>query len=244
MIQQIHKRFIHKFVNKFIIPQSQLSYSQFGEDLILSQLFYRLDIKHPTYLDIGANEPKFISNTYYFYQRGSNGVLIEPNPYLYNKLKKQRPNDIVVNCGLGFSEDKEADFYIFPNYANGLNTFSKTEADHWQHIGMKGTGKIPLEKVIKMPLKTIQSILDDYFSNTHLNFISLDVEGLDLDILKGIPFNKYKPDVICVETLKYDDKQQTYKDSIIIDYMLSNDYLVYADTRVNTIFCKREIINQ
>lgn len=244
MIQSFYKRAINKFVNRIIIPKAQLSYSQFGEDLILSQFFYRLGIKHPTYLDIGANEPKFISNTYYFYKRGSRGVLIEPNPYLFKKLKKQRKQDTILNCGLGFSEEAKADFYMFPDYANGLSTFSKKEADHWQNVGMKGTGKIPLEKIIQMPLVPINQIFEKYFSKAAPNFISLDVEGLDLEILKSIDFDRYKPDLICVETLKYDEKQETYKDNDIINFMLSKNYLVYADTRVNTIFCKSEIIHK
>jgi FkbM family methyltransferase len=244
MIKKIHQRLVHKIVNNFIVPKAQLSYSQFGEDLILGQLFYRLGIKYPTYLDIGANEPKFISNTYYFYQRGSKGVLVEPNPYLFKKLQKARSKDIVVNCGIGFSEKADADFFMFPNYANGLSTFSKTEAEHWQNVGMKGLGKIPIEKTIKMPLVPINKIFEQNFKNETPNFISLDVEGLDLEILKSINFSKYKPDVICVETLKYNEHQETYKDNEIIEFMLSKDYVIYADTRVNTIFCKKEIANK
>jgi hypothetical protein len=82
-------------IAKRLMPESQMGYSQFGEDLILSHLFYQLDIKKPTYLDIGANEPRYISNTYFFYLKGSRGVLIEPNPFLYKKLKSMRPRHCV-----------------------------------------------------------------------------------------------------------------------------------------------------
>ena len=156
-------KYIREFIKKFIIPQSQISYSQFGEDLIFSLFFSHNEIHNPTYLDIGANEPKYISNTYYFYERGSTGVLIEPNPFLYKKLKMQRPKDIILNIGIGFTDVKEADFYMFPNYANGLSTFSENEAKHWEEIGMKGLGKIPVEKIIKMPLIPINSILEKYW---------------------------------------------------------------------------------
>ena len=64
------KNLFRKLVTKIILPHSQLSYAQSGEDLILAHLFYKLNIAKPTYLDIGANHPSFISNTYFFYLRG------------------------------------------------------------------------------------------------------------------------------------------------------------------------------
>jgi FkbM family methyltransferase len=234
------KRFLRKVILKYIIPQSQISYSQFGEDLIFSLFFSHNGITNPTYLDIGANEPRFISNTFYFYEKGSRGVLIEPNPFLFKKLQKERPFDIVLNIGIGFTNVAEADFYMFPDYANGLSTFSKKEADHWANTGMKGMGKIPIEKVIKMPLVPINKILEKYFSEKPPDVISLDVEGLDLEILKAMDFQRFKPALICVETLMYDENQKTFKTNEITDFMGSKDYFVYADTRVNTIYAHKD----
>lgn len=241
MIRSKKRRYLQKLVNKVLIPESQISYSQFGEDLIFEYFFNVNGIGNPSYLDVGANEPRYISNTYYFYERGSRGVLIEPNPFLYEKLKSTRPKDIVLNTGIGLSDLKEADFYIFPNYANGLNTFSEKEARHWEEIGMKGLGKIPVEKVIKMPLVPINSIMEKYFSEKVPDFISLDVEGLDLEILQSMDFDLYRPALICVETLKYDDNQNGYKDTSVTDFMLTKNYAVYADTRANTIYCKNDL---
>ncbi len=241
MIRSKKKRYLQKLVKKLLVPESQISYSQFGEDLIFEYFFNVNGIGNPSYLDIGANEPRYISNTYYFYERGSRGVLVEPNPFLYNKLKNDRPHDTVLNTGIGLSDIKEADFYLFPNYANGLSTFSEKEAKHWEEIGMKGLGKIPVEKVIKMPLVPVNSIMEKYFPEKAPDFISLDVEGLDLEILQSMNFDLYRPKLICVETLKYDDQQNGYKDSTVTDFMLTKNYFVYADTRVNTIYCKNDL---
>ena len=131
------KNLFRKVVNKWVLPDSQLIYAQSGEDIIMAHLFYKLDIAHPSYLDIGANHPAFISNTYYFYTRGSKGVCIEPNPHLYKKIKSMRPRDTVINAGIGIDNQETADFYLFPAYADGLGTFSKAEADHWAEVGMK-----------------------------------------------------------------------------------------------------------
>jgi FkbM family methyltransferase len=237
MIQRLFK----KIIKKFIFPNHKFGYSQFGEDLILQHFFAQNDIEKPTYLDIGANEPKYISNTFYFYERGSRGVLIEPNPYLYKKLLRQRSKDTIINAGVGLNNQNEADFYLFPNKYNGLSTFSEKEALHWKNVGMKGLGKINYEKIIKMPLVSINDILQKHFNEKAPNFISLDVEGLDLEILKSLNFEKWKPDIICVETLQYDDKQRGFKNNDIINFMLQNGYSVYADTYVNTIFCKTEL---
>lgn len=237
-------RKIGKKLGKKFMPQAQYGYAQFGEDLILAHLFNQLGIAKPTYLDIGANEPRSISNTYYFYIRGSRGVLMEPNPFLYKQLKRMRPEDIVLNTGIAFDEQVEADFYIFPNFANGLNTFSEKEAKHWEETGMKGLGKIPIEKVVKMPLIPVNSILEKYFKDKAPNFISLDVEGLDLEILKSLDFDKYQPEVLVVETMGYDGNQESFKLNDIIEFVLNKNYDIYADTRVNTIFCRKDIFKK
>lgn len=223
-----------------MLRESQLTYSQFGEDLIVGHLFNQLGIIQPSYLDVGANEPRYISNTYLFYTKGSRGVLIEPNPRLCEKLRKHRPGDVVLNAGVGLSES-EAEFYVFPDFANGLSTFSKEEALHWETVGMQGLGKIPVQKVMRVPLITIDRIFKEYFPDRAPHFMSVDVEGLDLDVLKRLDFAASRPEVICVETLAYDDQQRSYKLADTMDFMTSRDYGVYADTRVNTIFVQKKL---
>jgi FkbM family methyltransferase len=234
------KNLFRKVVNKVLLPYSQLSYAQSGEDLILAALFYKLNISEPSYLDIGANHPAYISNTYYFYLRGSKGVCIEPNPWLYKKFKQLRPRDRTLNIGVGIDEVSEADFYLFPESAHGLSTFSKEEALYWQEVGMKKIGKIRYEKIIRVPLKTINNIIELYCEKTP-DFLSIDVEGLDLAILKSMDFDLYHPLVICVETLGYDSAQKEYKRSEVADFLHENGYATYADTHVNTIFLSNTI---
>lgn len=241
MIQNAPKRLFRKLIGNFFIPKIQFSYSQFGEDKIIEYLFHQLGLQKPTYLDIGANEPKYISNTYYFYEHGSKGVCIEPNPSLCEKLIKQRPRDVIINAGVGIDNTEEADFYLFPNYANGLSTFSEKDALHWQEVGMYGLGKIKYEKVIKVPLLNINTLLQDHF-NIIPDLLCIDVEGWDYEILKSMDFNKYRPKVICVETLLYDATQKGYKHPAICELLQKNGYFLYADTRVNSIFCLNELI--
>lgn len=232
---------VKRIIRKTFLKELSYTYSQFGEDLIMHHLFYQLGISKPSYLDIGANEPKTISNTYLFYERGSSGVLVEPNPALAKKLEGERPRDTTLNIGIGLGAEDEADFYVFPDDANGLGTFSEADARYWGETGMKGRGKIFFEKIIKMPLLPVNTVIEKFFSSQSPDFISLDVEGLDLEILQSMDLDKYRPLLFCIETLMYDANQQTTKNQALINFMLEKDYFVYADTRVNTIFCRADI---
>ena len=120
-------KFINRFFRKIQYRKyKKKSFSQLGEDLIINYVFNGLGIFNIKYLDIGANHPIEINNTYLFYLNDASGVLIEPDPYYINELKNTRPNDLVLNIGLGKEKKLGADFYIMS--VRGLNTFDKTQA--------------------------------------------------------------------------------------------------------------------
>lgn len=231
---------MRKIFTGYLFNHTRISYSQNGEDIIIKDLFARLGIQMPTYLDIGANEPFRISNTYLLYSKGSKGVCIEPNPRLFNKLKTKRRRDIHINAGVSFNSQTEADFYQFPENASGLGTFSKEEAEFWETTGNAIVGKHKIEAVIRMPLVNINDVMGQYFT-PHPNLISLDVEGLDLDILKTMDFSRFRTEVICVETLGYAENNRETKNKPLIDFLLSKDYFLYADTYINSIFCRKDV---
>ena len=100
------------------------SWAQQGEDLIVDFLFSCYVKKQKVkYLDIGANAPKWLSNTYFFYLKNEfgGGVLVEPNPQLCEQLMQERPQDIILNCGVGI-EESVLPFYFMD--ADSLNSFS------------------------------------------------------------------------------------------------------------------------
>jgi FkbM family methyltransferase len=232
-------RVMKKILVSSFFPHVRRSYSQSGEDIIISDLFNRLGISNPTYLDIGANDPVSLNNTYRLYTRGSRGVCIEPNPVMYKRLLQKRPKDVVINAGVAFDEKREADFYIFPHQFHGLNTFSKAEADFWEHTGNEEIGKHKPERLMSMKLMDINEILEKNFS-PHPNLISIDVEGLDLEIAKMINFEKFKPEVFCLETLGFVEGNKEIRKTDIVDFFTSSGYFVYAETYINTIFCRKD----
>ena len=207
------------------------SYSQSGEDMIVSYLFDSvINISNPTYLDIGANHYSKLSNSYYFYRRGNKGVCVEPDPLLYNEIIKHRKRDTCLNVGIGISDATEANFYVL-NYPE-LNTFSKEAVD-------KISDFVKIERVIKVPLININKIIEDYF-DSQPNFISIDVEGWDLAILKTFDFRKFKPEVFCIETI---DVSNMKKYDETIAFLISKGYQIYADTFINTIFVRTDVVN-
>ncbi len=204
------------------------SYAQCGEDLILRFIFDVLGIVKPTYLDIGAHHPTRLSNTYLFYQMGSRGVCVEPDPTLFSIIKKRRYRDICLNVGVGVIQEDKADFYVMSEKT--LNTFSKEEAERYQSYGNK-----KIEKVIQIPLMPVNDIIKKNFPICP-DLVSLDVEGLDLAILKAFDFSLHRPPVFCIETLTYTEDKSERKITEINDLMSQNNYFPYADTYINTIF--------
>lgn len=210
----------------------KISFSQSGEDLIVRRTLYRLGIKKPSYLDVGANDPVKNSNTYLLYKLGFKGVLVEPDPSLAKKLRKKRKRDKILNCGIGKNITESAEFYIFDN--DSLNTFSKSEAEK-----IESYGKNKVLKVVQVPLANINDVIKEYFV-TSPNFVTIDVEGLDFGILKSIDYESFRPEIFCVETIDYTQNNTEIKRKEIFEFMESKGYLAFADTYINTIFVDRE----
>lgn len=219
---------MHLLKRIFFGKHAKISYSQCGEDLAICSIFDALGIKRPSYIDIGAHDPIYLSNTYLLYLKGSRGVCIEPNPELHRNIKKKRTKDICLNMGVGITSTTEAPFYCMSS--STLSTFSREDAER-----MASYGNEKIEKVITMPLISFDEVVTKYLSACP-NFISLDVEGLDLAILKSIDFTKYRPQVFCVETLTYTEDKTEKKILATIEFMLDKGYFVYEDTFINTIF--------
>jgi hypothetical protein len=134
-----------------------------------------------------------------------------------------------MNVGISSSLNSSSlDFYLMS--ASVLNTFSREEA---QKIESYGTYKIV--DVIKVPVLTINEVLTMH-SSLMINYISLDIEGMDYEVLKTINFDNVRPDVFCVETLTYTENKLEEKKLYIDELMMKNNYFVYADTYLNTIY--------
>lgn len=92
-----------------------------------------------------------------------------------------------------------------------------------------------LQRVIEVPLIRLDDLYRQHCAGVP-DFVSLDTEGLEMDILTSADFKKFRPLMFCIETLSYSARGQGLKDAEIIRHMEAQGYLAYADTNTNTIF--------
>lgn len=164
------------------------SYSQDEEDLIMEKI---LNKKKGCYLEIGAYHPSRLSNTYRFYRKGWRGIVIEPNPDVKHLFLKLRPKDKFLGMGVGKKSGKLKYYkYLIP----ALNTFSNKQVEENKLKSFK------VNKIYKVKVIRIKELLKKYIKRP-IDFLSLDVEGWDKEILDNWDW-KYKPKVICVEDEK------------------------------------------
>ena len=213
-------------------PRPLISHAQQGEDFLTQDIFKNLlHIEKPTYIDIGAHHPILNNNTYLFYQSGSHGVLVEPNPDFTDLLKRTRPRDVVLDVGIGATgEDTEADYYVLWAGGGQLNTFSpEVSKEH------------AVRKVIKRKLVDVNKVLAQYFPNGGPDLFSVDTESYDLTILRSLDFSRFRPRVVIAET---STEAGGGGDVVhgIFDLMASKNYVIRGGTWVNTIFVDREYI--
>lgn len=184
------------------------SYSQYGEDLVIDRL-----LGHPksgTFVDVGANDPHFLSNTKRFYVRGWRGVNVEPHVVNFRKFLAARPGDTNLNIGIG-SDEGVLDFYQLD--PDQISTFSEKEAKRYMALGQR------LVEVRKVKVEPLSRVLEDV--QAPIDFISVDVEGIDLDVLRSNDWSRFRPKLVCVESGDHETRAQDMK---IYDFMCSVGY--------------------
>lgn len=159
-------------------------YSQDGEEVYLKELFRGKGNKG-VYVDIGANHPFRFSNTYWAYLKGWRGINIEPDRNNFELLKAVKNEDININCGISDHEN-EMDYYVFKKSA--LNTFC------YQEIHDKGE----IVETRTIPVRRLDSILNEYGVYS-IDFMDIDVEGMEISVLHSIDWNKVQIRCILVE---------------------------------------------
>jgi hypothetical protein len=211
---------------------TRLSFAQAGEDLVIDGLLDMLRVARPTYLDVGAYEPIESNNTYLLYRKGGRGVLVEPNVALTPRLKGKRPGDTVLTAGIGLDDVPEADYYVLSQPQ--LNTFDKDQADRVVREGLAR-----LDRVVKMPLLNINRVIAEHLGGAAPDLLSIDIEGLDLPILKTLDFDHHRPKVICAETLV----TATFRHNPdTVAFLAGKGYEVRGMTFANTVFVDRQLL--
>jgi hypothetical protein len=237
MACSIFNRFVSRATGKLGFPR--LSFSQSGEDRLLFFLFRHLHIYSPSYLDLGAHHPTYLSNTKIFYDLGSRGINVEADPALIERFYRERRGDFNLNVGVASNpHDSWLPFYVMS--IPTMNTFSRTEAER-----LARESSLEIIKVIEIPVKTVASILDMAGFKAFPQLLSVDLEGLDHCIVDSLSDYEYqsRPVVICIETIKYSEYSLPVKDNELIESMLGLGYIKYSDTWINTIFVRADVLH-
>jgi len=208
--------------------KSLTSYSQEGEDMVL-QSFYEGRKKYKGfYIDVGAHHPYRFSNTLFFYKRGWRGINIEPTPNAVKAFNIFRRRDINLNIGISSKRDKLL-FYCFNEPA--LNGFSKELSEERDST----SAKYKIIKQIEIETLPLADVLDQYLpAEQKIDFLTIDVEGFDLQVLQSNNWQKYKPTFILVED-RIDFNNLA--DSEVYQYLEKQDYQLVAKT-LRTLFFK------
>ncbi|GAN75903.1 FkbM family methyltransferase [Acidisphaera rubrifaciens] len=208
------------------------TYAQAGEDLIVLNLFHRLGIERPHYLDVGAHHPFNVSNTALLYFRGSRGINVEANPNLIGNFLKARPEDITINAGVG-PEAGVLDFYMIDN-ESGRNSFDRQTVEDF----VRNNPAFKVTEVRQIEVMTLTDIISRYADARYPEFLSLDVEGWDRRILETTSFADRGPLVICVESLSGNEADDS---DALEATMTRQGYRLYHRTIGNLIFTSPEV---
>ncbi|TWI80346.1 FkbM family methyltransferase [Lacibacter cauensis] len=200
-----------------------ITYSQFGEDMILENYFRGR--KNGFYVDIGANRPIQGSNTFKLYLNGWKGINVDGNKKLIDQFKKVRKRDVSL-CEIVSNNKEQVKFFVSDD--DRVSTVSR-EFKEWikEHRSYD-------HEVVMLPM-SLEEILDEHLPvSQKIDFLSIDVEGHDYEVLISNNFEKYKPEVICIEDHSFSFSDIT--SSAICRYLMQKQYELQGYAYPNLFF--------
>lgn len=189
------------------------SYSQNQEDVEIERQLQGIDLRDAVYVDVGANQPTHLSNTYRFYRQGRRGILVEPDESNVALLKRFRPRDVVVRSLAG-SDSRLCKFnYSIYSVCNSVHEVPEHELLRTDYI----------------PQLTLDQIVD-CVSGSWIFLLSIDTEGHDLEVLKGAVESLKRTLLVCVEFHGEAEK------SALVDFLGDHGFRVSFSGELNMIF--------
>ena len=203
--------------------------SQFGEEKFILSFF---DKKYRgKFLDIGCFHPTRHNNTYTMYKKGWNGINIDLNPLSIELFNFARTKDININAAISDNEENKRLYFV-----DELNTQNTLEANHLSFL--KNHHNLKEEEISQQEIKTkkLDKILDSYNFND-IDFMNIDVEGHELNILNSIDFNKYRINFICIEMIDHNDQAKLINEKLNI-ILEKNNYVLQKKIDFNFVYKK------
>ena len=218
------------------IKSKKISFSQTGLDLLLTNIFK--GTKEGFYIDIGCNHPVYNNNTFLFHKRGWKGLNIDLDKSSIDLFNIYRKDDLNIHAALSSSNNNRK---VYEFHAKSpLNTLDNKVANY-QKAKVKNTYEIKTQ--------TLNQVIDECgINNKKINFLSIDVEGHELEVLNGFNINHYQPDVIIVEYLDLSIDKLEIKNlninnvlnSELYNYMINKNYSLVNWLHSDLIFINNE----
>ena len=215
MINQIKARVFNR-------KGANYSFAQAGEDIVLQRIF--LGANTGFYIDVGAYHPYRLSNTYLFYLNGWRGINIEPRPNSKKLFDTVRPAD--VNLELGIAEQPgHEQYYVFGE--STLNQFDFAAA---------GNTRSKLKEIVKIRVERLSTILEDHIANNRsIDFITIDTEGAEYQVLKSMNWSDFDIKVVLIEQNK---NNKTFDDvhRLLISKRYQEAYRIPVNAQADSVF--------
>jgi len=202
------------------------SYAQNHEDVLLARLFP--PGLNGTYIDVGAMDPVLHSVTKLFSDRGWAGINIEPATFPFERLQAGRPRDVNLNVGLSDHEGTLTLYESDPN--SGWSTFSADQASQHRESGLTFVER-------SVPVMTLAQVCQKYVTDT-IDFVSIDVEGHERQVLEGGDWRTWRPRVVLVEATEPNTSITTHHQWEHV--LLDADYLFAAFDGLNRWYVRAE----
>jgi FkbM family methyltransferase len=211
---------IHDLIIKNKIFFSKKSYAHTEEDLFILKKFKN---KKGFYVDVGCHHPTRLNNCHLLYKNGWNGINIDISKFTIKLFNLVRRKDVNINIAVSLKQkkvrfyyDKLISFYISLNKRKELDRFREVNSD------------------------TLTKIIDKTrYKNRKIDFLSIDTEGKDFEVLRSLNLKKYDPKYVCIEI--YSDKNVNFniKKNPIYKYLIKKNYKLLFNKRENYIFKKK-----
>lgn len=214
---------VFDLLGKVRLAMGERSYSQEGEDRILARLFE--SSRQGFYVDVGAHHPMRYSNTFLFYRRGWRGVNIDATPGSMRLFDRYRARDTNIEAGIGLTTGV-VPFYVFNEPA--LNTFDRELSES------RNTAPYQIQKVIDVQVLPLSEVLRGCLPRESMpSFLTVDVEGRDLDVLRSNDWSAFRPTYVLAECLRTSMAEAV--EGPVSLFMSSVGYKAIAKT-ANTVF--------
>jgi FkbM family methyltransferase len=205
---------------------SRASFAQEGEDLVLDRFLGGRT--GGFFVDVGAHHPSRFSNTRHFAARGWHGINVEADPALLAAFHEQRPDDVNLNCGVGLA-DAPMRLHVFNDPA--LNTFDEEWAADRARLDAYW-----VESIVQVPIRRLDAILDEHVPDgTRIGFLSVDAEGLDLEVLQSNAWDRHRPEFVLAECVAARSLGEVADDPVA-RYLSERGYVAVGKTLYTVIF--------